>query len=346
MDLLNRYMEDIESRIQPEEEQSIWAAWMEFAQGACKSGPFVPPARTPRPSAIEWMPIAINDAIENEESMLLSQLSFLNEQLRTANGLPLHIRANYGVGNLPSMFGAERFLMPPETNTLPNVRPLPGGLAAIEKLVEAPLPAPTAGNGRAIAAIGQKFMALRAQYPKFARYVIIDHPDLQGPMDVCELLVGSDLFYALYDEPALIHALLAKITAQYQRAMEFWLSIVPNAPEGYASYFGELSLGKIVLRNDSAMNLSPEMYEEFIRPYDAQLLRHFGGGTAHFCGRGEHFIDAMSRIPDLHGINMSQPHLNDMGKILSCTVDRGIPLRCAKGNYDFSGHNARLLYQF
>ena len=39
MDLLNRYMEDIESRIQPEEEQSIWAAWMEFAQGACKSGP-------------------------------------------------------------------------------------------------------------------------------------------------------------------------------------------------------------------------------------------------------------------------------------------------------------------
>ncbi|HIV27563.1 MAG TPA: hypothetical protein IAA64_06310, partial [Candidatus Ornithocaccomicrobium faecavium] len=56
MDLLNRYMEDIESRIQPEEEQSIWAAWMEFAQGACKSGPFVPPARTPRPSAIEWMP--------------------------------------------------------------------------------------------------------------------------------------------------------------------------------------------------------------------------------------------------------------------------------------------------
>ena len=73
------------------------------------------------------------------------------------------------------------------------------------------------------------------------------------------------------------------------------------------------------------MNLTPEMYEEFIRPYDAQLLRHFGGGTVHFCGRGEHFIDAMSRIPDLHGINMSQPHLNDMGKILSCTVDRGIP---------------------
>lgn len=51
------------------------------------------------------MPVAINDAIENEESMLLSQLSFLNEQLRTANGLPLHIRANCGVGNLPSMFG-------------------------------------------------------------------------------------------------------------------------------------------------------------------------------------------------------------------------------------------------
>ena len=38
------------------------------------------------------------------------------------------------------------------------------------------------------------------------------------------------------------------------------------------------------------MNLSPDMFMEFIFPYNQRLFDIFGGGGDHFCGRGDHFI--------------------------------------------------------
>ena len=42
----------------------------------------------------------------------------------------------------------------------------------------------------------------------------VEQPDLQGPMDNLELLWGSELFYALYDLPDEIHALLDKLAGK------------------------------------------------------------------------------------------------------------------------------------
>ena len=84
--------------------------------------------------------------------------------------------------------------------------------------------------------------------------------------------------------------------------------------------------GHIVLRNDSATNLNTELYREFALPYDAALLKHFGGGVVHFCGRGDHYISCLCEVPELTAINMTQPHLNNMEIIYRNTVDKGIPL--------------------
>jgi uroporphyrinogen-III decarboxylase len=87
-----------------------------------------------------------------------------------------------------------------------------------------------------------------------------------------------------------------------------------------------LHKGNIMLRDDSAMNLSPKMFAEFVEPYDQRLLNEFGGGALHFCGKGDHYI---ARIPEMRGVyavQMSQPEYNDMEKIFTHTVDKGIPL--------------------
>ena len=81
-----------------------------------------------------------------------------------------------------------------------------------------------------------------------------------------------------------------------------------------------------MVRDDSAMNLSPDMFNEFVRPYDQRLLDELGGGAAHFCGRGDHFIASMSELNGLHAIHMSQPELNDVEPIYVHTVDKGIKL--------------------
>ncbi len=74
------------------------------------------------------------------------------------------------------------------------------------------------------------------------------------------------------------------------------------------------------------MNLSPEMYDEFIRPYDGRLLRELGGGGVHFCGRGDHYIASLSSMEGVYAVPMSQPELNDMEVIYRNTVDKGIKL--------------------
>ena len=61
-------------------------------------------------------------------------------------------------------------------------------------------------------------------------------------------------------------------------------------------------------------------------PYDDRLLRKYGGGVIHFCGKGDHYIDKIDKLPMVYGINMSQPEYNDMEKIYRNTVDKDVRL--------------------
>ena len=104
-----------------------------------------------------------------------------------------------------------------------------------------------------------------------------------------------------------------------------WFAVVPQ-PGPYARHWGFLHRGAIMLRDDSGINFSPEMYDTFFRPYDQRLLREFGGGAVHFCGRGSHYIASLSTCEGLTAVQLSQPNYNDMETIYRHTVDKGIAL--------------------
>lgn len=331
------YLDDIESRIQPDQEARLLEAWHRFADGGNTGGPFIPPERKPVDSRLSWPHVHINDALADDDLMILSQLERCHHLLRTPSRCPLSMRPNYGAGTLASVFGAEPFVMAYEQDCLPNVRSLEGGRDAVRALLDNPLPDFSAGYGTDALRIGERLADIRSQYPHIREFIYCEMPDCQSSMDTCELLWGSDMFYALYDEPELVHALLRRITQVYKAFAETWFSILPLKTP-YAMYLGRLVRGRIFLRDDSAMNLSPDFYKEFVLPYDSELLRHFGGGGIHFCGRGDHFIKEMAAIPDLTGVDISQPHLNDMETILSSTVDKGLVLFCPSGSYSLTAH--------
>ena len=235
------------------------------------------------------------------------------------------------------MFGASKFIMPYEMDTLPNVYALEGGEEAIRRLLDAPPPTLMEGYGSHVFSIGEKFAEIRRKYPKIGQYVRFDNPDAQGPIDNCELLWGSDMFYAFYDDPDLLQALLERVTDTVCRFIRKWQTYIPNE-DGLVSYFGRLGKGSIFIRNDSAMNLSPDLFREFIQPYDTRLLAALGGGAVHFCGTGDHFVELLAKTPLLSTVDMSQPHLNNMDKMLSALPDQGINLFVPKGDYSLSGH--------
>ena len=324
-------LEDIERRIDPDAEEDFSRQWEDFLYDRTNDAIFTPVRKITTQPGVEFPKININDAINDLEMMLQAQLANVSEQLESKT-LNLCMRSNYGTGIMTSLFGAPIFEMPREMDTLPTTRAF-DDTDKIREIVEAGDPDLMNGFGSRVFAFGELCAEIRAKYPKIAKYVTMYHPDVQGPLDVCELLWGCDMFYTMYDEPELVHGMLQLITDTYTRFLNKWYEMYPRNSHMNCHWGIIRHRGTILLRNDSAMNLSPAFYKEFAAPYDAELLRRFDGGAMHFCGRGDHYIDILCDIPLLYGVNMSQPELNDMEKIYRNTVDKGIKLLAFSQDY-------------
>lgn len=314
----------LENAIDPSVEEDFRAQWEEFLAGRFTGDIFTPKRKKCPTVDLKHTHININDAISDYDLMLQSQLGNALNYIQTSNRIPA-VRANYGTGILSSIFGAEIFIMPYKNDILPTTHAI-GDTERMRKLAERGMPDLNTGFGQRVLEMGEIYAEVFAKYPKIAKYVPVYHPDLQGPLDIAELLWGTEMFFAMYDEPELVHSVLSLISDTYEAFMEKWNALHAPDPKMNTHWNSFFHRGTIVIRNDSAMNLSPTLYEEFSVPYDARLLERFGGGTVHFCGRGDHYIEALCSIPKLYAVNMSQPEYNDMEKIYQNTVDKGIPL--------------------
>ena len=317
-------LEDLERRIDPVVEEDLEGQWREFLYNGSSEDIFVPKRISNSPIGAPIKISNINDDVADLETMLHSQLSMVSRSL-SKGGKNLAIRANYGTGIMSSVLGAELYIMPYENDTLPTTRVI-GDTDQIREMVERGMPSLENGLGKRVFEFGELCLEAFEKYPKVSRYLEVYHPDLQGPLDTCELLWGTEMFYALYDEPELVHATLSLISDTYIAFMEKWHRMFPPRKEFNCHWDNLRHRGNILIRNDSAMNLSPDLYSEFSVPYDSKLLERFGGGVIHFCGKGDHYIEKLSEIPGVYGVQMSQPEYNDMEKIYANTVEKGIKL--------------------
>ncbi len=322
--MLRTCLDDLEQRITPSVEDELLAEWKKFATGTVTTGIFSPQRRQQAPATISWPEININDAIEDVELMALDQFSECSKILDAGSGHLMNVRCNYGTGIMASLFGAELFIMPRETNTLPTTRPITGGKDAIKALIDRGVPDIHQALGAKVFEMREKFVDMMRDYPNIKRYVHLYHPDLQGPIDTCELLWGSSLFVDLVDEPDLVKDFLGLITETYITFMKKWLDLVPASSNSV--HWSFLHKGALMLRDDSAMNMSSRMFKKFIEPCDQRLLDTFNGGAIHFCGRGDHYIPHISTMNGVFAVQLSQPEYNDMEKIFTYTIDNGIKL--------------------
>lgn len=310
-------LEDIEQRIDPETEDDFLSQWEGFWNGECDSKVFYASRKKTSEPGIELRNIHINDALTDVNLMLDYELTNLAKRL-SGTKCALGIRANYGTGIMTSLFGAEIFTMPRETETLPTTKSF-NDSDKIREILDRGIPDIMGGFGAKVFEFGEKCAELFTKYPKIQKYVKVYHPDLQGPLDIAELLWGSEMFYEMYDDPDLVHSALGLFTDTYKAFLDKWYTVIPKS-DGLSLHWSILHKGNLMIRLDSAMNLPCEMYEEFSKPYDRQLLDHFGGGCMHFCGRGDHYIHSMCDIENVYGFNMSQPHLNNLDKIFDAAV--------------------------
>jgi len=317
-------LEDIERRIDPETEEDFDAQWRSFLKDEFQGVLFAPRRKKLTRPGFAYPNVNINDAIEDYDLMLQRELCVLSYSLSNASRTAGVWVGGYGTGTLSSVLGAEIFVMPRETDTPPTTRVVKD-IDCIREIIERGVPNLENGFGKRVFECGEIFAETFSKYPKISKYVKMYHPELQGPLDIAELMLGGEMFYAMYDEPELVHALLSLITETFTAFLKRWERIYPLHPE-INSYRFYHYLGGILLRCDSAMNLSPDLYREFAVPYDTKLYERFGGGAMHFCGKGDHYIEELSKVPGLTGINLAQPQYNDMETIYRHTVDKGIKI--------------------
>jgi len=331
--LLDDCLNDLEDRIDDDQERRSLENWLTFLAGRWPDEVFTPAPRRPAPPRVEWPDVHIHQAFADLDAMVLSQLAICSDMLAGrhdpsnmfyGSNRRLCVRCNYGTGILPTMLGCELFEMPAETNTLPACRPL-GSTDRLRALLDAGVPDLNSGLGGQVFRCAERFLELFEKRPRLREHVALYHPDTQGPAQILEVVWGSDFFYALYDEPQLVRDVLDLIARTIEAFLRKWYALTPQA-QPYSVHWSLMHKGTIMLRNDSIMNLSPDQYAEFFRPLDQRLLNAFGGGAMHFCGRGDHYIHLLGELDGLTAVQISQPECNDMETIFQHTVDKGIPL--------------------
>ena len=283
----------------------------------------------PLPEDGPFQPYPHSQALADPEKMLHNELvhafgTSIAYHDRVGDDLPYTIRANMGTVLIASLFGAR---VEQVDENPPWVRPL--DTADVYRFI-LDRDAHDYAQGWCPRVV-ERYRFYRhtlGDYPKLSALVKLVLPDLQGPLDTAELLRGSEIYLDFYQQPELVGRALGAI-AEAQVGFARYLGglgLISDGPEGLVHQHATMIRGSILLRNDSAIMLSPRMYADHVAPHDAYVLREMGGGGVHSCGRFEHQMPGFLALADLQCIDLGQPEMNDLDAFYEAVRPRQVAL--------------------
>lgn len=169
--------------------------------------------------------------------------------------------------------------------------------------------------------------------------------DTQGPLNIALSIAGVEsLFCWFYTNPDEAHALMEFSTD----ILIDWVKVQKEHAklplEGGAFPHGIIlpeGKGGVSISDDDCTQLSADIYKEFIVPYNAKVLKAFGGGTIHFCGSAEHQLQNIAETEGLTGVNnFCMGNFNQIYKLQELLAPKKIPIMIC----DFSPLNATEYY--
>ncbi len=234
----------------------------------------------------------LQEAFDDIDRMLCQQV---RAACGTANGnsdcVP-SVRGNYGVGILLATLGIEQL-------TFPDKMPWPQGHLTRGQVADL-----TVDDIRIQGSFERGLAFMRRHMEVMGGKLPLYCMDTQGPFDLAHLVLGDDIFYAIYDDPGLVHHLLEFCLALNIRAQEM-MKAISGEGHGECHHSGQLYGDNMGIRicEDTTALLSPETMQEFAMPYTQRLARHFGGAWVHYCGRNDHLSRYVCEMPEIRGIN-------------------------------------------
>jgi uroporphyrinogen decarboxylase len=115
--------------------------------------------------------------------------------------------------------------------------------------------------------------------------VIVSSPGTEGPFTDALDLIGEKLFIWLYEYPE-----------DMKRLMDLLASALINFEKHIRSLCRQQRFG-ISITSDGAEMLSPQLFKEFVLPYNQKIFNEFQDfKELHMCGKIDHLIDLISEM--------------------------------------------------
>jgi len=281
----------------------------------------------PFPKSSPFCPFPHKEIFDNPEKMLFNELTHAFDtsilfHTKICDDLPYTIRANFGTVIIASLFGGT---IEQRDNNPPWVRHFETQNEFMSVFDRDPFDF-TQGICQQITDRYQFYKDVLAEYPNLRKCIKIVLPDLQGPLDTLELLRGSAIYEDFILEPDIVDrglGLMAQAQVGFAKHLQQYIT---DGPEDYAHQHATTICGNILIRNDSAIMISPEMYAEQVAHHDEFVLKELGGGGIHSCGKIDFNIPEIFRLDSLKCFDFGQSYLNDVDSIYPLASKKKIPL--------------------
>lgn len=281
----------------------------------------------PYPEQVAVCPYPHHEVFDDPEKMLFNELVhafdtsiFLHSKIN--DDLPYTIRANFGTVIIASLFGGkveQRGDNPPwilhfdtldDFNSIFNCDPLDF----------------SKGIGAQVIERYRFYSEVLADYPNLQKCINIVLPDLQGPLDSLELLRGSSIYEDFIMNPEMVEKGL-HLMAQAQLGLAKNIQQYTTEKEdGFSHQHAVLIKGNILIRNDSAIMISPDMYAAQVAHHDEFVLNGMSGGAVHSCGKIDFNVPEILKLASLKSFDFGQSYLNDLDPIYPIAREHKIPL--------------------
>jgi hypothetical protein len=279
----------------------------------------------PYPEDQRFMPFPHSDVFDDREKMLFNQFVdafdtsvYLGMSINYY--LPVTIRANFGCVLVASALGGSVQQVennPPwivHNKDIPYQQIIDQGSADFSK-----------GWLKKATSRYEFYIDVLKDYPKLQKVTNVVLPDLQGPLDNLELIRGSGFFMEMITERDLcIKAMEVLAKAQIEIAAHF-SRFVTKRDDGLSFQHAFAIKGGILLRDDIAIMISPQMYGELVGPFEDRVLSALGGGV-HSCGVVDRIVPQILSLDNIECFDFGQAELNGVGSVYKLASPKKIAL--------------------
>ncbi len=160
----------------------------------------------------------------------------------------------------------------------------------VEKLLEGPL----------VEALFGQMDAIESEWGKIHGYL-----NWQGVLNNAFQLRGQDIFLDMIDKPEFVHGFFSTITDVMIRLAK----MVQERQRKSGFYINQFSVANCTMNM-----ISPEMYREFVSPYDTRIAHSFERFGVHTCNWDiTPYIDALKELPKVGYLDMGMD--SDMARV-------------------------------